>query len=141
MVYTCSHCPQTFPNKLTMNGHKKKDHYLLLDFACSLCEEKFAEQQGFLYHQTTVHGFSSKHYQCRECNAILSSQRNLFNHYTAFHAKGQVEKHNCPVCNKKFILLDYLKVHLRRIHIKGEHPRRTKTNPRTSKSGIQLSNF
>ena len=141
MVYKCSYCPETFKNKLIMNGHKKKAHYGLLDFACSICEKKFVEQQGFLKHQTAVHGFSSKHSQCKECNATLSSQRNLFNHYISFHAKDQVEKHNCPVCNKKFILLDYLKVHLRRIHIKMEHARRTKTNPSTSNSGIQFNNI
>ena len=138
MVYMCSYCPKTFNNKLAMSSHKKKAHYWLLNYCCSICGEKFVEQQGFLKHQTTVHGFSSKHSQCKECNKILSSQRNLFNHHTSFHAKDQVEKQHCPVCNKSFLLLDYLKIHLKRAHIKGEHVRtRRTTNPRTSKSGIQ----
>ena len=83
-------------------------------------EEKFVKQQGLSKHQTSVHGVRSQQSQCIECNKILSSPRNLINHHSSFHAKGQIDKHKCPVCDKKFLFVAYLKIHLKKTHFMGK---------------------
>ena len=112
--WKCDYCSKAFDKMYNLNCHKKMSHLQQLEFVCLVCNEKFVELQGLTRHQTVAHG--RREVKCHLCDKVFSAKRNLSNHIATFHEKDTRDPHICPICHKTFILIDYLKTHLKSFH-------------------------
>ena len=136
--YSCSQCNQSFPcnNKLGFHlsfKHKPQlcricgksfdafDQYTYhmqyyhtdKKISCPYCDEKFRVRSRLLIHIDVNHT-EGHNYKCNQCDYTAKNYASVNRHRRIAHMpKNETHKNVCPICNKSFLVLSRLKVHMK----------------------------
>ncbi|XP_045781520.1 zinc finger protein 761-like isoform X2 [Maniola jurtina] len=124
-VFMCEHCPKYYNNKTNLKNHILINHVRKYDrlmpitkqrHECLICKKTYSYKHWY-DHMREVH--SETKFKCKECNALLKTERTLKRHNQFVHkavAKCELKKNGCPKCP---VVLDSkyaLTTHLRNCH-------------------------
>ncbi|XP_049547351.1 myoneurin-like isoform X8 [Anopheles darlingi] len=79
-------------------------------WACPLCPVRFSSESVFKGHLLTHK--KQKLFCCDVCGMNLSTKRSLRYHLRAIHGGGLEKVYSCNLCDQKFALPSYLKMHM-----------------------------
>lgn len=89
-------CSKTYVSRSNLMQHVRDWHYKLKNYACKICDKKFARRSTWQKHQnlhTRGNGF-----RCKICVRLFKCPLSLENHLMTFHRKGGKR---CRSFNKK----------------------------------------
>lgn len=103
LQYTCSVCPAKFANESLCKAHISYVHN------CSLCSKFFKRRAELIRHKATHSGLNKK-YPCELCGSLFSDKN-----YLEVHARKHTreEPFSCEYCNKRFKDPNHFKYHIR----------------------------
>ena len=109
-----SECEQCGEMVLYLGNHKRIVHDLIL-FQCDMCNFTANSKARLVNHKKLVH--EGKRYQCDSCDASYTEKTPLKNHKERKH--GNVIRYPCSYseCQKSFPSPDYLRNHIKRLHM------------------------
>lgn len=144
VVYSCRHCPESFPNYSCRRTHEVRFHTFDYKYICNFCPKKFMERVQLRKHIATHTG--ERRYRCEICAMAFITLTNLKLHLAshsdarphtcqicnaAFKTKMALRKHHrtheernyeCPVCFLKYLVNQQLRVHIKRNHPEYDLP-------------------
>jgi len=77
--FQCDICDQTFPTKVSLEGHKIAKHGGR-KVACAVCSAEFSFRHNLVEHERRCHDKSQKGFTCDACSKVFSSKRALTHH-------------------------------------------------------------
>ena len=100
--YVCHECGKTFPNTVSLNGHRMEFHNMPKPTKPK--PTKSESKEGHL---------------CVECNKTFIKKDSFTQHIETVHCEGSEVK--CSECDKSFKSFFHLKIHVRRNHKNPDH--------------------
>lgn len=89
-------CHRNYSSKSNLFQHIRDLHYKMKNYACQLCDKKFARRSTLLNHQSVHTG--AKPFSCNICQQRFKTKFNLKIHRLEFHDKND---NRCRSCNMK----------------------------------------
>ena len=116
-TYPCNQCNFVAPLMSLLKKHIGLKHCIVEDFAedqlCMLCEFRYRRLADYRKHRTSVHGFSTKNYQCNKCAYIGKKIFSLQNHMDTVHGGRLYPCHQCDFISDKHNVLQF---HIDSVH-------------------------
>lgn len=106
--YKCPHCDRRFRMPCTLKGHIRS-HTGARPFKCGYCEKTYRWKTSCTMHEMTHTSY--RPYHCKHCGKGYINSYNL-----KVHILGHPGPHSCEICNKSFLEMEYVKMHLRMFH-------------------------
>lgn len=111
--FQCPMCPKRFSQKATLAVHART-HTGEKPYKCKFCGRAFAQYGSKSVHEKSH--MTNDLYKCPVCDKSLSSPSALHT-----HKKTHGERmYQCPMCPKNFTLGNYLKLHIKQVHMPSE---------------------
>ena len=64
ILFICS-CFKVFKSRENLKLHYKNCHEFIKPYECSICDKKFANRSGKMYHEKTIHKIMKNIYFCK----------------------------------------------------------------------------
>ncbi|XP_048485955.1 zinc finger protein 569 isoform X1 [Plutella xylostella] len=107
----CVYCGLTFGNENQLRAHTRT-HHSDGQLKCGTCGAVCDSRSRLANHMATAHGV--KAVKCTTCGERFSSQYLRQKHMMDVHKFG----HKCNYCGKEFVRHSFMKIHVRRTHLK-----------------------
>ena len=131
----CLDCKQTFTKRSYARTHHREFHMKENRFICQVCDKSFTVKDYLKLHVQSAHmlpkivndGLTKKlewkivqanedgKFSCLECKQTFSAISNARQHHKDLHMREN--KYICEVCDRSFIVEDYLKIHVQGAHM------------------------
>lgn len=108
--FECEHCSKKFTVSSALNRHRLS-HTGFRPHKCRYCDKAFRSTGERSCHERLHTG--ERPYQCKHCG-----RRFIKNYNLQVHLLSHKGEHECEICDKTFIEVDYLHTHLRIAHRK-----------------------
>ena len=105
--YICQICGLQYLTKSYFINHMR-EHEGLKRITCNVCNQVFMTEESLESHKLT-HPAVDRPYKCRYCDATYRKNNHRKKHENTRHIRNYSAK--CPVCGKKFLDRQHLKVH------------------------------
>lgn len=119
LVYQCDSCDQACASRELLNGHKvyckKNEKFRKFQLLCPRCPESFNKQKTLDQHLNRHKGIKSVPCRKEGCDKMFFDipGRNVHELYRCGNEAAEGTKHDCSVCQAKFITPAALRVHMR----------------------------
>ena len=87
---------------------------------CPFCPTTHATKSHLAIHVESKH--ENKKYSCNKCDAVLSSEQSLKSHIQNVNSDKKITTMQCHLCEKIFVTVDGLKLHVVTIHDGKKYP-------------------
>ena len=126
-LHKCSHCIQSFPDRIQLRNHVVKLHSQSIRRKCNICEAEFSSQQLLIRHRIECElqkkaaseevGASDGSVRCDNCSDTLTTSKHLVTH----RANHALLSHQCLFCKERFCVLNRLFPHVWKEHRMNAH--------------------
>ncbi|XP_067669090.1 uncharacterized protein [Haliotis asinina] len=96
---------------------------------CQICKKVFSKRTVLMTHIRRMH--EHRRLLCDKCPAIFKSEQGLRNHMNGMH--DNIRNYVCHICGSAYVINDYLRRHIRRVHNKSQKSVKTKDSTKPEK--------
>ncbi|XP_046577491.1 uncharacterized protein LOC124285329 isoform X1 [Haliotis rubra] len=96
---------------------------------CQTCKKVFSTRTVLMTHIRRMH--EHKRLLCDKCPAIFKSEQGLRDHMNGMH--DNIRNYICHICGSAYVINDYLRKHIRRVHNKSQKSDKTKDTAKPEK--------
>ncbi|KAI5631827.1 zinc-finger double domain-containing protein [Phthorimaea operculella] len=107
----CHACDRTFDTTSSLTSHVKRNHLMMRNHACELCDHKCHTRRELDNHMLTHTG--KKEFQCEFCDKRFG-RKNILREHIRIHMNDR--RFQCEVCEMKFVQKCSLKGHMQNKH-------------------------
>lgn len=127
---TCDICNKVLSSYYTMKDHVKSKHSRKVKHPCKVCNKLFVSKKRLIKHKKLKHSKKDKDAPAEEIKPKVETKQMCSVCGRLFQDRSKMLAHekthfgimaSCEICNKKFLHKNYLRKHMRSVHV-GERP-------------------